>query len=139
MMDNQPEVISFLEGIKNCLYGDLENFYRLCREAEEKEAAQKSNPNNNDENEELKSITITTQTTSSKFSSNSCSSNLIPRSTIPHVLAVFSVIDTLGFLLGELEAKNSEIEKNIKQFFEYFNGGVSQSYENQGFYKFAVP
>ena len=106
-MVEKEDVIIFLEEVRNHLYGDLENFKKLCEEAEVKEG---SNPSNG--------LTTTSQTTlSPNFRYQEQKESLFYRSTIPHILSVFSTIDLLGFLLGNSSVKNSILEEKFNTFF----------------------
>lgn len=106
-MAEKEDVIIFLEEVRNYLYGDLENFKRLCEEAEEKEA---SNP--------ACGLTTTLQTTlSPNFDYQGLKEALFYRSTIPHILSVFSTIDLVGFLLSNRSVIPVKIEDNFKLFF----------------------
>ena len=106
-MAKKEDVVIFLEEVRNYLYGDLENFKRLCEEAEEKEV---SNP--------AFGLTTTINTTlSPNFNYQEQKQALFYRSTIPHILSVFSTIDLVGFLLGNSSVVKSNIEEKFKLFF----------------------
>jgi hypothetical protein len=106
-MAEKEDVIIFLEEVRNHLYGDLENFKKLCEEAELKEGSNLSC-----------GLTTTSQTTlSPNFKYQEQKESLIYRSTIPHILSVFSTIDLIGFLIGNLPVKPTKIEENFNMFF----------------------
>ena len=106
-MAEKEDVIIFLEEVRNHLYGDLENFTRLCEEAEVKEG---SNPSCG--------LTTTSQTTlSPNFKYQEQKESLFYRSTIPHILSVFSTIDLVGFLLGNSSVRSSKLDEKFTTFF----------------------
>lgn len=106
-MKKNEEAIIFLEGVRKHLYGDLENFERICEEAEMKEASNISC-----------SPTTTSQTTlAPDFIYSKTEKNLFYRSTIPHILSVFSTIDLVGFLLGDWSVVPTKTEDNFNKFF----------------------
>ena len=106
-MAEKEDVIIFLEEVRNHLYGDLENFKKLCEEAEVKEGSNSSN-----------GLTTNPQTTlSPNFKYQEQKESLFYRSTIPHILSVFSTIDLVGFLLGNSSVGNSKIEEKFNAFF----------------------
>ena len=106
-MAEKEDVIIFLEEVRNHLYGDLENFKRLCEEAEVKEG---SNPSSG-----LKTTSQTTFPPNFKYQEQK--ESLLYRSTIPHILSVFSTIDLIGFLIGNLPVTPTKIEENFNMFF----------------------
>jgi hypothetical protein len=137
-MKNENDVNTFLNAVKDSLYGDLENFDRLCKEAEEQENYLKENS----EKIESKKInyvtplTTTTQTTSSGYFSKSRSIEEIKyRSTIPHMMAVLSTIDLIGFLLDQSRAVRPNAEKYISNFFSLQNNSNQNNYIHKDSYK----
>lgn len=132
-MKNKNDVITFLNAVKDSLYGDLENFDRLCKEAEEQEKYLKVDSDKIESH--VTPRTTTTQTTSSgNFSKSGSIEEIKYRSTIPHMMAVFSTIDLVGFLLGNSKVKaNSEIF--ITKFFEMLDIETYKSYKEQDIYK----
>lgn len=137
-MNEQPEVLMFLFAVRDSLYGDLENFDRLCKEAEKKEKGSEVDSDKIESNElvYITPITTTPQTTSSGNVSKSGSIGEIKyyRSTIPHMMAVFSTIDLVGFLLGTSEVKpDSEIY--ITNFFNFLDIETHQKYLELDIYK----
>jgi len=118
-MNNKVEVIVFLEKVRTFLYGDLSNFEKLCKEAEEQENVKEKKMIIAAENSNITDTTTTTiQTTLFPNSfQNLESETLFFRSTIPHALAVLSVADLVGFLLGDLPVSPTNTVENLKKFF----------------------
>lgn len=120
----------FLDGVKAYLYGDLSNFDRLCKEAEEREEeerkkvstsqSKKGNVNytNSFDPNIPNTSTTSKQTTSLPNSVDSLDKETIFfRSTIPHILTVLSTNDLVGFLLGDLPVSPTNTVENLKKFF----------------------
>ncbi|MCA6477864.1 MAG: hypothetical protein IM571_07915 [Chitinophagaceae bacterium] len=97
----------FLDELIKTFRGDIRCFDKLCKEAED-----------------LEKSTSTTQTTVYPSYENLYQkplpinnfSHKIPRSTIPHTIAIFSIIDVVGGLItGKFNLKS--FEGNLKEFF----------------------
>lgn len=137
-MSEKENVLVFLESLKFYLYGDLNLFEKLCNDAEGIESLQtkiqsrigdtetpidnntcnKSNVESPITSSAVVTTTTTTETTKSPSHDYVLKSEpLIFRSTIPHILTIFSTIDLVGFLLGNLNMNEPTTTKNVKKFF----------------------
>ncbi len=147
-MSTQEDVVIFLENLKTYLYGDLALFEKLCNEAEIAECSQKDSQSKVRSNEisigdilchesnsstpitssmGVTTTTTTTQTTQASGSEFSLKSNpIVFRSTIPHILSIFSTIDLVGFLLSKLKVKPAQTLKRVKEFFKN-NSSISEN------------
>jgi hypothetical protein len=113
-MANDTDLFLYLEYLKYYFFGDLEEFHALCKSAEEKEREYIQNKGSIEP--------VTGSYVPSKEQEFYLSQTFDPstprffRSTIPHTLAMFSVIDIIGFLLRNGKDYGATGE-NIKAFF----------------------
>ena len=121
----------FLEELIITFKGDISCFDKLCKEAED-----------------LEKLTPTTQTTvypsyenlNQKPLPKNNFSQIIPRSTIPHTIAIFSIIDVVGglitgnFDLGSFKGNLKEFfgdtmnEENLKQLQFFYRNKLAHQY-----------
>lgn len=126
--------VSYLKNLRKYFEGDFATFKTVCNGIEEKERAQTIN-------------TPTTHDTSSMDSGNSSGSsgtsgnydqNLITytetpveyRLTIPVTLTIFSVIDIVGWLVGNHSINSNgttSTDTNFKSFFEYYTNKTAET------------
>lgn len=113
----KTEIFKYLIYLQKYLEGDLEKFKKLCEDAELEEKK---------ENDKIMGIVSTHKTTSFPGSFEFIhGKSIMARSTIPHVLTLFSTIDILGFLLRE-SSKYYKTDKNFKSFFKDTHIPISQ-------------
>ena len=125
----REDVKTFLESLRKYLYGDLDNFKRICDQIEKEESKIEEPPkphgtgsNSSGPPERQSSITIKTtspsgNTETSGYRAYHSDDEIKFRSTIPHTLAVLAAIDLLGYLIGN-ESNARSTEKNIAKFLE---------------------
>ena len=126
-MNNSNEVIKYLKALQTFCYGDLENFENQCNRIEKEEGLMHANLAEGNHfitssDSSVSTYTLTTQTTAFPNNSFSVDSSFekkeFYRSTIPHCVLLFSIIDVIGFLLST-ENKLSNTTKNFKFFFSH--------------------
>lgn len=119
----RTDVNNYLNNLKTYIYGDLSTFETICQEIEQKESNENIDlvPHKSSSYQDvIEGQTSTTTETTNSGASTSGNINLQSgivyfRSTIPHVLAVLSTMDLLGYLIGQ-ESTVSNTKKNISEF-----------------------
>jgi hypothetical protein len=112
-MKETTEVFKYISFIENYLKGDLESFHKLCEKIEE------------EENSNVNPISPIQPTGVSGFGGFPVE-EITPyyRSTTPHTLLLFSTIDIFGYLIRP----NGNERETTKNFEEFFNGTISESF-----------
>jgi len=142
-MDSKEEVIVFLEGLKNYLFGDLVLFEKLCSDAEEEEKKRISEKEQKSEHQQDITIGSLSDAIGSPLNYTSSQSPIttsstgiqttqapgltlplykdstIYRSTIPHILSILGTNDLVGYLLGDWELSPPPTKRNMKKFFSH--------------------
>jgi hypothetical protein len=119
----RTDVKNYLENLKTYIYGDLGTFEAICQEIEQKESVMnidaiphKSSSFQEGIEEQSSTTTVTTNSDASTSGNTNLQSGKIHfRSTIPHVLAVLSIMDLLGYLTGQENTVNNT-KNNISKF-----------------------
>jgi len=121
------EIIKYLNEVKEYLYGDLENYKKICNEVKTKEklqlnvktpitASSENAPSGKSSTDIPPISTSTTTPTTTAFPGSNQGHPKYFRSTIPHVLSLFATIDFVGFLQSDRKVAPNTID-NIKDFF----------------------
>ncbi|WP_194976708.1 hypothetical protein [Aquiflexum lacus] len=117
MSHESTEVYNYLVYLKKYLFGDLELFRGLARNAEAEELR-------------IRETSIETHVIPTTQSPNSFlftfGTPLISRCTIPHASVLFSTIDILGFLI-RTEPNYKRTTKNFKNFFESLSPPITEN------------